>query len=292
VNLPKTSFVSFQRTRTELQDAFPPEDRAVGRYVASFVAPNCFVETNLTRELRNKRTESMLAADRYEAGDVIVHRGQIVDGKIRAALDRLREKTAVGQLQQLTVSSEVKSARTQERTRWLIGSVAVLGLILLVTVWQLLRRRHAPSLLPVPVAHGTAEHSAADATLTEAEWRERALRAEQQAQTAKAMVRAGVMGQLARWMSDKFMHRFLSQRRQMIDTQRRAAADVEKFGERLETIHTRFQDRLLAYERRIAELEKELESKDAQNRELIKAEILAIQKKLAIEREKGRVEFN
>jgi uncharacterized protein (DUF342 family) len=100
------------------------------------------------------------------------------------------------------------------------------------------------------------------------------------------------MSQLARWMSDTFTRRLITQRSQMIDAQQKATAEIEKFGERLETIHSRIQDRLIAYERRIAELEKELETKGEQNRELIKAEIAAMKQQLEIERAKSRVEFN
>jgi hypothetical protein len=61
---------------------------------------------------------------------------------------------------------------------------------------------------------------------------------------------------------------------------------------RLEKVQAPLQERLQAYERRIADLEKELTVKGEENRELIKAKIQIIRKQLEIEREKNRLEFN
>ncbi len=291
INYPKTSLMSFQRTRSELQDSFPAEERAVGRYAATFLKPNCLVETNLTLELREKRTAGILASDQYDAGQIIARRGQIIDEKIKAALDRMKEKTAVGQLQELVVTSKVKSAENKERVRWLIASASALFLISVIAIWRLARRRTV-TLLPAPIPSGPLERSPLDGDAADGSWRQRALLAEERAQKAQALVRAGVMAHLAQWMSDKLTRRLISQRQEMLQTQQKATAEMDKTGERLETIHTRMQDRLLAYERRIAELEKELETKGEANRELIKAEILAIKRQLEAEREKNRLEFN
>lgn len=286
VNVPKADLISIQRTRTELQDSFAPEDRPLARYVISLITPNCIVETNLTRELRAARTAGLTVADHYAAGQTVVRRGQLIDAKIRAALDQVKEKTAVSQLQQIVATTQVKTAQSRQRTWWLIGSFSALVLVLVAAVWRLSRRRAANSLLPVPVSGGSPFDPA------DASWRQRALVAEDRAQKAQAAVRAGVMAHLARWMSDTFTRRLISQRSQMLDERQKATAEMEKFGERLETIHSRLQDRLIAYERRIAELEKELETKGEQNRELIKAEIQAMKQQLEAERKKSRLEYN
>jgi hypothetical protein len=183
-------------------------------------------------------------------------------------------------------TTQVKTAQSRQRTWWLIGSFSALVLVLVAAVWRLSRRRAANSLLPVPVSGGSPFDPA------DASWRQRALVAEDRAQKAQAAVRAGVMAHLARWMSDTFTRRLISQRSQMLDERQKATAEMEKFGERLETIHSRLQDRLIAYERRIAELEKELETKGEQNRELIKAEIQAMKQQLEAERKKSRLEYN
>ena len=50
------------------------------------------------------------------------------------------------------------------------------------------------------------------------------------------------------------------------------------------TVHSRMQKRLFAYERRIAELEKELETREDENRELIRTELERLRWELELER--------
>ena len=89
-------------------------------------------------------------------------RGQIIDEKIKAALDRMKEKTAVGQLQELAVTTQVKTAQNKERVRWYIAAGSALFLISIVIVWRLARRR-TMSLLPAPIPSGPLERSPLDA---------------------------------------------------------------------------------------------------------------------------------
>jgi hypothetical protein len=128
--------------------------------------------------------------------------------------------------------------------------------------------------------------------LSEASWRQRALIAEQQAAKAQAVVRAGLMSQLAHWMSDKLTQKLVTQRAQLLDSHQKAAIEMAELEARLEKVQAPLQERLQAYERRIADLEKELTVKGEENRELIKAKIQIIRKQLEIEREKNRLEFN
>src|SRR5207247_11152107 len=100
----------------------------------------------------------LLATYNYAAGQFIVRRGQVVDRKVKAALDQLREKAVLGQLQPLLASPASAPAQTVETAHihWLIGALVVAILILVLAVWHLARRRHQVSLLPVPMAGGGA----------------------------------------------------------------------------------------------------------------------------------------
>ncbi len=101
VDFAKTNLISFQRTRTELEDSFPPDEHALAKYVSSLVRPNCYVDRDLTLQIRTNRTAGLLVADNYPAGGLIVKRGQLIDGKIRAALSQLQLRlTAVQQKEQ------------------------------------------------------------------------------------------------------------------------------------------------------------------------------------------------
>jgi hypothetical protein len=100
------------------------------------------------------------------------------------------------------------------------------------------------------------------------------------------------MGHLAQWMAERMTQKLISQRAQLLNDHQRAALEVAELEARLEKVQAPLQERLQAYERRIADLENELNVKGEENRELIKAKIQIIRKQLEIEREKNRLEFN
>lgn len=268
----KTDMISYDRTRSELEATFPPEDHAIARYVISFVRPNCIVDETLTRQLRARRTDPILAADHYQAGQVIARRGQVVDRKIMAALEQLKEKTDLSRLRENLRAEQLKAVAASRQKRWLVAGASGVFVILLLLIWRLARRKRRATLLPARVASG-------------------GLRAEVPSPGDEAL-RSGLLAHLAGLISNVFVRRLISQRAELLDSQEKAAAEVDQLGARLESAHSRMQDRLLAYERRIAELEKELETKDEENRELIKAELRTIRKQLEVERTRRQLGLN
>ncbi|MBC8094368.1 MAG: hypothetical protein H7Y43_01020 [Akkermansiaceae bacterium] len=292
-NLAKTNFVSAPRCKTDLVNSFPAEERSIARYLASFIKPNCIMEADLTRELRAQRTEGLLAADRYSAGQVIVKAGQVVDQKILAALNQLREKTAVTQLIKLeTPPGNFSGNKFNSFAAWTGGGILAAGLVCFALLWRSARHRAQASLMPVARPGFAMANVPTETAPADESWRERALLAEQRADKAQAVVRLGLMGHLAQWMAEKMTRKMISQRAQLLDDHQRAALEVAELEARLEKIQAPLQERLQAYERRIADLEKELTLKGEENRELIKAKIQIIRKQLEIEREKNRLEFN
>ncbi len=294
MNYAKTNLISFQRTELELVNSFPPEQHAIAKYVETFITPNCVVDRELTLKLRAKRTDGMLAADHYAAGETIVKRGQVISAKIKAALDQLRENTMLAQVQKPGAVAQAKSIEGLSQMQWILGAFAAAILILAIAVWQLVRRKTPDSLLPARIESGPLDIPGLDGNASEIFWRQRALIAEQRAQQAEAAARSGLLAHLARWMSDKLVRRLISQRTHLLDSQNHAAAEINQLEERVEGIHTRMHDRVLAYKQRIMQLEKQLEAHGETNRELIKAEILTIKKQLELERKKteGRTELN
>jgi len=288
-NMPRSNLVSLAQVKKNFQANFGLEERDVAKYLATFLQPNCVVEQEITKQLRAKRTEDVWAVDNYDTGQIIAHRGQVIDKKIKAALDQLKDKAvvgqlqdlqvkqqaAVGQLQQLVADNKLKTTQSEERIRWLVGALALVVLILAVAIWQLARRKQAVSLLPAPVTG-------------QEQWQERALLAEQKTEDLQTAARAGLLAHLSQWLT----RRLISQRRLLLDTQNKAIAEMAELEARLEKVHAPLQDRLEAYERRIAELEKELAARGDENRELLKAKIEMIRKQLQAQREKNRLEFN
>ena len=294
-NTPRNTLVPLADVKKNFQSIFGPEERDVAKYLATLLEPNCVVDEDVTQQLRAKRTEGLWSIANYDTGDILVHRGQVIDRKIKAAIDQLKEKTvvgqlqelqlkqqaAVGQLQQLAADNKARIAQNQERTRWLVGALAAVVVILAVAIWQLARRRQNLSLLPVPVNGGAME-----------QWQQRALTAEQRTETLQSAARAGLFAHLSQWVSRALTRRLISQRRLLLDTQDKAVAEMTEFEARLEKIHAPLQDRLAAYEARIAELEKELVARGQENRELLKAKIEMMRKQLELQRGKNRLEFN
>lgn len=294
-NMPRSNLLALAQVKKSFLANFGPEERDVAKYLATFLQPNCVVEQEITKELRAKRVEDVWAVDNYDTGEIIAHRGQVIDKKIKAALDQLKDKVvvgqlqdlqvkqqaAVGQLQQLVADNKLKTTQSEERIRWLVGALALIVLILAVAIWQLARRKQAVSLLPLPASGGATE-----------QWQKRALMAEQQTEKLQTAAREGLLAHFSQWLATAFSRRLISQRRLLLDTQNKAIAEMAELDERLEKVHAPLQDRLEAYERRIAELEKELAARGDENRELLKAKIEMIRKQLEAQREKNRVEFN
>ena len=81
----------------------------------------------------------------------------------------------------------------------------------------------------------------------------------------------------------------LSQRTHMLDTQRTATVQVTELEKRLVQIQVQLHERYVAYERRIAELEKTLAAKEAENRQLMSDKILKAQKSLAAEKQSAQL---
>jgi membrane-associated HD superfamily phosphohydrolase len=292
---PKTNMVTIVQVRRDFQSIFDVDERDVGKYLATLLKPNCVVDVDVTQEMRAKRIEGEWAVVNYEPGEIIVHRGQVIDRKIETALDQLKDKVvvgqlqdlqvkqqaAVGQLQQLVADDKARTAQSQAHIRWVIGALAAVVMFMALAVWQLARRKQTVSLLPMPVAGGAIE-----------QWQQRALAAEQHNEKLQSAARAGMFAHLSQWLSQAFTRRLVSERQLLLDAQSKAMAEMAEFEARLEKVHAPLQERLAAYERRIAELEKELTARGEENRELLKAKIEMMRKQLESQREKNRAAAN
>ena len=152
----------------------------------------------------------------------------------------------------------------------------------------------APASQPPPVALAlpeTATVSSSAAALTD-HWRERALTAERRLEQSGQVLRTALIPHLARWIMNQTIGRLLWQRRHLIETQQRAEQALLELEQRLVSVQAPAEDRLKAYEERIAELEKDLTAKGEENRELIKATIEMARKRMEAERSKERMVWN
>jgi hypothetical protein len=268
---PRTIIISLPNARTELLESFPPEEQPLAKFLGSLLRTNCTVDAELNRQARAKRTDALFAADRYEAGQLIVKPGQIVDRKIKAALNHLREKAAIGSLQERMQAERSSARQAESRNRWVLTGLVIALVLMLALLWRQARRKPAGSLLPAVIPQTSGEvlpHPAA----------------------GDAHLRARLVPHLARLLMGRLVQKLISQRTGLLDTQKRAAAEMTELEDRLEKVHAPLQDRLRAYQQRIAELEKELASKGEENRELTKAKIELVRKQLAAAQD--RMELN
>jgi hypothetical protein len=127
-----------------------------------------------------------------------------------------------------------------------------------------------------PISAPPTETASADISF----WRQRAMAAESRAERATAVVRAGLTPHLARMMKDQLVWTLMAQRNRMTSTQDTSAVMVAELEQRLEQIQSEFESRVETYEKRITELQRELETKSQLNRELLGATINMAKKAL------------
>ena len=275
----RTNLFTLKRARDRLQESFPSADLPLAKFLASFLKTNVIIDVELTRENRVRRTEPLWAADRYEAGQMLVKRGQTIDKKVKAALDLLREKTALGSLEQQLQADRLQARRRQARDRWMLAGSSALFLALLAGVWRLARPKKPVSLLPARVSYFDENGAlviscpTCSETIVVPNVGPEALPAPH--------VHERLLPHLVHMLKDAFVRKLITQRSDLLDMQQKAAADIAEMEERLAKIHAPLQERLRAYEQRISELEKELAQKGEENRELIKAKIQIAREHLA-----------
>jgi hypothetical protein len=290
---PRTNIVTFTRSRDDLLAGFPPEDRLAAKFLVSLLKTNCVPDAELTAHARARRTTGLTAADNYEPGQIIVKRWQVVDRKAKAALDQLREKLALQQIQQqknriepppaqvLTTNAPAPPSRLEQGSNavqpWIIAVLAAAVLALAAIVWRLVRPSRTASLLPVRIPRSPNAVTVVEcAPPSETVVMPAAATAEPVAET-----RTHLVPHLVRLMREKLFQKLVSQQRDLLDTQTRAAADMADMEARLEKIQAPLQDRLRAYEQRIVELEKELAQKGEENRALIQLKIQMVRNQVA-----------
>jgi len=279
---------TLNRARRQLPWTFEPDAQAAAVYLTGFLRPNCVLEAELTRQLRAKRTESVLVTDRYEPGRKIASRGQVIDAQIMATMEQLKKKLALIQAQQGLAEEQSKAAAAQRRNQWLLAGAPALLFGLGLVGWRLARRRESKALLPARIK--TAATTAR--VITCPSCAEKIVIPPAASETAQAGVRAGLLTQLAHLLADKLVQKLISDRRGLLDAQQQAAQEMVELEARLEKIHAPLQDRLEAYEKRITELEKELVNRGEENRVLIEAKITLVRKQSEIERAGGRLQRN
>jgi hypothetical protein len=176
---------------------------------------------------------------------------------------------------------------------WIVGSLAVIIALLGFLVFLFWRRGvagsgaravHSMSTLPA-----LPEGAAADSLSVE-DWKQRALVAEAMAGRQGQMLREKIMPELTEFAKQSLVQGLYAQRNALLDRQQKAQQALAAFESRLAALQLPFQERIRAYEKRIAELEKEVETQGEEMRELTRATLMLVRKKLEDERENERTQ--
>jgi hypothetical protein len=189
---------------------------------------------------------------------------------------------------QPSASAETKPDRA---VWWVIGLfgaiITLLGTLLLLLWWRGIGNfgARAPisalARLPAPTG-GTTDLSAAE------EWKQRALVAEAMAGRQGQILREKLMPELAEFAKQSLVQGLYAQRNALIETQQVAQKALVELEARLATLQLSLPERIRAYEQRIGELEKEVETQGEEMRELTRATLVLVRKKLEDERERER----
>ena len=121
------------------------------------------------------------------------------------------------------------------------------------------------------VTHARPTTSAANSQA--ALWQERAVQAEHRANQAALALRAGLMPQLTRLMGERAISWLASQRGQLLVSHEIGTQRVLELEERLRKLQDQFAERLRSCEQRIAELEREILTKERVIRDLLRTQV-------------------
>lgn len=254
------SVTTVTRLRGLFRRDFSAEDQLFARTLATYIHPNCELDTNLTRQARERAVgQIVMVYQHYAVGQAIVRRGQVIDGRIKAALTQLNEvlpPELASQPSPGAPTAKIPGSQIQPPTKSLWPVIIIMAVTtgVMLGFWRFLALRRRPAALlalPTELAPQITE-----------------------------MLKSAVVQELA------------VQRRELLQTQQIAAEEVVRLMHRLNDLHAPSPDRLAAYERRIGELEKELSIRTEENRELLKLKIDLLRQQIETERVNRRVNFN
>jgi hypothetical protein len=278
----------------------PEELKEFAPLLGKFVSENLIFEDWLTTLKRQRRAAELIVFDQYSPGQVVVLAGQVIDAGAAAALEvlataearrklRVPEESIAVTARPVTDSSlGTLAQQLHELARQYPWALCGFGIMSVSLVWHLASRRSrknqrqqsisgAYTLIADPRNEVGRDVPIAPPA---SEWQIELRQAEQRAEDLLAIVRAGLAPHLARELTHKLVQELVSQRATLLRAHQLAEREITALEGRFAKVCQDLQDRIAAYERRTAELEKDLIAKAEQTRELMNATILLTEQKL------------
>jgi hypothetical protein len=282
----RSSLTTVTQLRALFRRNFSAEDKLLAHSLATFIHSNVKLDTNLTEIARDRAARSTMPTDHYEAGQIIVRRGQVVDAKILAALTRLNDVSPPAQpsppapvVREPAQPAPMPTEKSQPAPAlpgqaqdirgnyiWMGAACTGVSVLILLAYWRLQVTGRRQAL----IRQRTTEPFSPNQMRLPPE----------------------LAPQLAEMLKSVVVQELASQRRELLQTQQYAAVEVVRLMQRLNELRAPLEERLAAYEQHILELEKELGEQSKENRELLKLQIDMLKEQVKTERAASRINFN
>ena len=277
----RKNLLTIGHARENLARRFPANQQNVAAFVGEFITDNCAYDRKLTELSRAPRVAALWEGDRYTAGQVIVRAGEPITERVKAALDELAVAAPAVIASPVVPPTIVAPAGKPSYLFYGSGILLLLCVICVAVCWRLLfAARKTGALVPFPTSNPRAGLGA-----PESEWLDRALSAEQRARELAAGARSALVPKFLQWLKSQGVQNLIAQREELLTTQKLAELELARLEQMLVEMHAPIEERIKAYEQRIADLEQALKAKGEESHELIETMIRLTRQKLEAERQ-------
>jgi hypothetical protein len=303
-----SSLVPVSQVRTQFRREFTGYDeQLLARALSAWLQPDCFPAVALTQSARAAAVRQLIVAEYYAAGQVIAPKGSVVDQKIKAALDELQVRPAVGLTAVIpTAVAAVPAAELPEpQVALAVDHPAPKDQIQTPAPSQ-------PVAMPNPLEKSSSKNSSngnwlmagavfAAVIVLITIWRFIPKRSRSSSALSVVadtefkntpLLQTELAPQLVQIVRQAFVQELAGQRRDLLLAQQAAATEVIRLVHRMDELQVAMQERLRAYESQIQTLEGELTARTEENRQLIRLKIQMIRHQVDAESGVKRVEFN
>jgi hypothetical protein len=259
----QSEIVDLDMVRKEVHQQLDVDYRPVSAYVTGLLQPNARFDVPLNDAYKREKAESILVVNHYRAGDLLVRKGEVISEEAMRALRNLDSRLS---LQKEVPPSGIVASHPglrlyqpdQDTGSGIHGlalgflTCAVLLLLVMFT-WFFFRQRNSEL---VPIRAGAS---------------------------INRVIPEELAAQLARELRDRVVQSLYTQRDDLLKAERSATMSVRELEERLARLQPRILAKIQEYETRIKELEDQLAQKESENRDLIRARIEEVRRKLDAE---------
>lgn len=284
----RSAILSLRQAGEDLRQALDVLDRGAAGFMTGLLRANFVVDEYLTGLLLGERLGTRAVRHTYTQGQLIVGAGETVDRVAALALVRLarsgHEPATVATAPPAAVSAEelepvsssppsAPTARARDAGRLHPGFLIIastVGAFAMVLI-ALLRGRHRP---------------ARQRNVDPGQW------LDEPGVRPAGDVREALIPHLARELKHKLVQALFAQRQELLHNEAKASERVAILEERLAKLQPAIAEKIRSYERRIQALEAELEEKDQETRDLIRAKLVLARQELDAEIHRHRIDWN